>query len=162
MAINSKFIWQTSPALICTWFLKNQVMKNQIWKIKFKKSTWTNLYIVHFELQFMQATQAVKIKFEINKRNMSNLNFQTRIYKNLMQIRRGPCCSLFSKSFWHLTLLRRLLHNTLFNICPEAKTSETAMILFYIYCFQIFFASLLNSVSWNMEKNNFWKSTPIH
>ena len=38
----------TNPLLICTWFLKNQV-----WKIKFEKSSWTNFIFCLFGNWFL-------------------------------------------------------------------------------------------------------------
>ena len=61
---------------------------------------------------------------------------------------------LFRNS-WHCRkfLIRKLLSNTLFNICPTTKTSEVAKNDSF---FQIFLASLLNLVLWNMGRNNIW------
>ena len=111
-------------------------MKNQVWKIKLDK-----LDHCPFQTWIFQATQAVKIKFEINKKkklSLSNLNFQTRIFKNLVQINKGIMLFTvqrfnFVSDTWHCRKfwLRKLLSNTLFDICPKAKTSVTAMTLFY-------------------------------
>ena len=58
------------------WSLKNQVG----W-------TW---FFVYFELEFWKATQAVKIKFEIDKTSSSsNVIFQIRFFQNQVQINRG-------------------------------------------------------------------------
>ena len=46
-------------------------------KIKFEKPSWTNLTFSLFRTWILQATQAVKIKFEIDKKSrLSNLIFQ--------------------------------------------------------------------------------------
>ena len=53
----------------------------------FEKSSWVNLIFCLF--QTLQATQAVKIKFEIDKKSCSsNWIFQTGFFKNQVQINR--------------------------------------------------------------------------
>ena len=73
-------IVSTNPLLICTWILKFLV-----WKIKFFE-----LYFSLFWIGFLQATQAVKINFKLDKKSSSsNLLFQTRNFKIQVQINMG-------------------------------------------------------------------------
>ena len=61
------------PLLICNWFFVNWV-----WKIKLG----VNLIFCLFWTWILQATQAVKVKFEIEKKSSSsNLIFQTQFFK---------------------------------------------------------------------------------
>ena len=60
------------------------------WKIEFEKSSWMNLIFGLFQTWILQATQAVKIKFEIDQKSSSaNLTFQTRFFKDQAQINMG-------------------------------------------------------------------------
>ena len=57
---------------------------------KFEKSSSTNWIFCLFRTRFLQATQVVKIWFEIDKKpSSSNLIFQTRDFKNQMEMDRG-------------------------------------------------------------------------
>ena len=58
----------------------------EFWKIKLEKSSSTN----QFRNWFLQATQAVKIQFEIDwKSSSSNLIFPNWFFRNQVQINRG-------------------------------------------------------------------------
>ena len=60
-------------------------MKNPVWKIQLDK-----LDFCLFRTWILQATQAVKIKLEIDKKSSSShLIFQTRFFKNQVLINRG-------------------------------------------------------------------------
>ena len=61
--------WQNFLS-ICTWFLKFLVNE-----IDFELDFWNWFFVYLFRTGFLQATQAVKIKFEIDKKSSSKINF---------------------------------------------------------------------------------------
>ena len=106
------------PILICTRFLKNWV-----WK-----SSWMNLIFCLFWTWILQATQAVKIKFEIDqKSSSSNLIFQTWFFRKqlistlerlfphngLLLQNRGYWISLLSRPHWMDSV--QMLHTNTFS-----------------------------------------------
>ena len=85
---------KTYALSICTWFLENWV-----WNF-FQKSSWTNLIFSLFQMRFLQATQVVKINFEIyfcwlhqqKKSSSSTWIFPTWFFKNQVQMDRACVC----------------------------------------------------------------------
>ena len=76
--IHSNDIIQVTLLSICTWFLKDSISQN--W--------FLNLIFELFWTGFLQATQAVKIKFEIEKNQIQKLISWNRDFKNQVQIDR--------------------------------------------------------------------------
>ena len=97
--------WLTIPLSISTWFLKYRVSleffsisKYQVWKIK--KSIW-------FRNWFLQATQAVKIKFELEKKSswfwtrfFSEFEINSEIQNSKIECR--EIGRVFSIEFYHV------------------------------------------------------------
>ena len=81
--------------MICTWFLKNHFGKIKFDDLEFWSiSNWIFTPSAACKNQFwnwfLQATQAIKIKFKIDKKSsLSNLIFQTWFFRNQVQINRG-------------------------------------------------------------------------
>ena len=75
---NQKWILKNpNPLSICTWFFKISISRNGFLNLIFELDFWTrflNLIFCLFRTWFLQATQAVKIKFEIDKRIKLKIN----------------------------------------------------------------------------------------
>ena len=94
------FNYVINPLSICTWFFKTSIPRN--W--------FLNLFFCRFQTWFLQATQAVKIKFELDKKSslfrnqfFSSLKLRkkssdTRYFKNQVEIDRG-----FARNPFHWT-----------------------------------------------------------
>ena len=78
---------------------------------------FTNLILCLFQTGFLQATQAVKIKFEIDKKSSQISISWTRQIKNHMQINRRLDCH--NNWFWNVF---QFLHAALTRIAMEMAT----------------------------------------
>ena len=105
------------PLLICAWFLKCLVYE---------------LDFCLFRTVFLQATQVVKIKFEIVKRSSSKIKFKNHFlwtwdFKNQVQINRGSGWEFFIFVFFLLCLKKwkiikeRTWNPTIFSISRLLK-----------------------------------------
>ena len=82
-----KFNLCTENNLVAPRYIFPYLSAIDFWKIKFEKSNLTSLIFCPFQIDFLQATQAVKIKIEIDKKSSSsNLIIQTPFLKNQVQI----------------------------------------------------------------------------
>ena len=85
-------------------FLNRDWSALQFWKFDFEKLCWMNLIFCVFQTGFLQATQAVKIKFEIGTiSSSSNWVFQTGFFKlEISEIKCRSTCREKSRK-WQLS-----------------------------------------------------------